>query len=229
MTCTLCGSNTHARARCTRKREFETQAHITCLDAWVNIMRTENEALFNANTKWLTLARMDLIRNHLLISWGRTCTRSADRKNQIQNIYRYLASRTLGIQLNMHPHFAAIMREFEWVINPIVARPIIARPIINIPEEENINEIQVIINRKMVETEFECPVCYETIQNGLHTNCGHSFCQPCMSELIKRINQNHNSLYCPMCRSDVENMSSSNEQVCINIITVFEEHNNLVM
>ena len=49
---------------------------------------------------------------------------------------------------------------------------------------------------------WECPICFEMIiPNGLEiTNCGHYFCNPCLTELK---HNNPTDCKCPVCRKKI--------------------------
>lgn len=68
--------------------------------------------------------------------------------------------------------------------------------------------IQIIVNKNKFpqNTDIieECPVCYEKCNNGTVTDCNHSYCQPCISNLINTINKN--TLPCPLCRENIKNI-----------------------
>jgi hypothetical protein len=54
-------------------------------------------------------------------------------------------------------------------------------------------------------SETQCPICYEDTQNLIKTNCGHSFCQSCVTQTIT-ILPNNKPLCCAMCRSQVTHL-----------------------
>lgn len=47
----------------------------------------------------------------------------------------------------------------------------------------------------------ECPICYETFENNVKTCCGHVFCKKCVLKSL------HRSIHCPMCRSEILDIS----------------------
>lgn len=66
----------------------------------------------------------------------------------------------------------------------LFATPFFARAMeLNIPSI-NLNE----------DTEENCPICYENIQNEFVTPCRHKFCKKCIFHWLKKKN------FCPICR-----------------------------
>lgn len=55
--------------------------------------------------------------------------------------------------------------------------------------------------------EKECPVCYEEIADHIANPCGHKCCKGCW-DMIKK---NKNSLLCPICRQEVDNIVDTHE------------------
>jgi len=47
----------------------------------------------------------------------------------------------------------------------------------------------------------ECPLCYETHDKTIKTECGHIFCSGCIFKAL------HYSIKCPMCRHDILDIS----------------------
>ena len=60
-----------------------------------------------------------------------------------------------------------------------------------------------------MDTEKECPICYETYGNGIpmfgktevyETDCKHYFCDDCCYQLSRKAR--YEPVYCPFCRDD---------------------------
>jgi len=45
----------------------------------------------------------------------------------------------------------------------------------------------------------DCPICFETKEDIMQTNCGHLFCQPCIMTHTKGV-----TAACPCCRSEID-------------------------
>lgn len=199
--CKLCGSDTHATARCPRRPEFQARAHATCLQTWNAIVANpaNNEhLLIRSNTKWLTGSQIELIRGYLRFSWVPTCKTMADKKTAVQAIYSYLAKRLAGIPLNMDVHTATAFSVYDWSINRF---------------SEVAPEMTCEMTRAAA-VEFECPVCYETFDKGVKTNCDHQFCGPCMTQFIQKTS---GELPCPMCRTSLSKFTTSCKNICTSI------------
>jgi len=44
-----------------------------------------------------------------------------------------------------------------------------------------------------------CTICFELIEDKVHTNCNHEFCRTCLAKWIETDNHCHNN--CPLCRT----------------------------
>lgn len=198
--CKMCGSDTHATSRCPRKREFQALAHETCLQQWRDIQASTGS--LRMNTKWLTAPRVNLIRDHLNIRWSEHELKSAIfRKQQVQVIYQYFAKCLANVPMDMtDPQNLELSLYNSYIMNHVVSRKHIHTPV-SVTMEHG------------TETEFECPVCYDTVTQGVKTQCGHQFCEPCMSQVIAKSDHVH-MLPCPMCRTGVCKMTSSSETIC---------------
>ena len=55
---------------------------------------------------------------------------------------------------------------------------------------------------KNEEGEFECPICYDTVQKAerVTISCRHDFCGRCTQELLKTCCIEQKNATCPMCR-----------------------------
>lgn len=51
--------------------------------------------------------------------------------------------------------------------------------------------------KKIKENGFECPICFQLIENVVETKCGHLFCKKCLKTHLQ------NKEKCPICRKDV--------------------------
>jgi hypothetical protein len=63
-----------------------------------------------------------------------------------------------------------------------------------------------------------CPICYENTTT-IETNCGHSFCAPCVKKYFKSFNKKGDDTCipgCPMCRTKIDTL-------CIPDSKVFNE------
>jgi hypothetical protein len=60
----------------------------------------------------------------------------------------------------------------------------------------------ILSNKKNEEGEFECPICYDTVQNAerVTISCRHNFCGTCTQDLLKTCFLEQKNATCPMCR-----------------------------
>ena len=62
------------------------------------------------------------------------------------------------------------------------------------------------------DNEKQCPICYETTPSPtlIKTNCGHSFCSPCLKKYFKSFNKTGDPTCipgCPMCRTKINTLA----------------------
>ena len=147
------------------------------------------------------------------------------KKERLHNIYLHLGrlhrrnlleSQTRYIQL-YRPSYLPQEQEQEQAQERIITRRLLPIYLLNllttpIPQQIVIKNkkpsIQIVVNKNKFpqNTDIieECPVCYEKCNNGTVTDCNHSYCQPCISNLINTINKN--TLPCPLCRENIKNI-----------------------
>ena len=73
----------------------------------------------------------------------------------------------------------------------------------------------------------DCPICYEAIEdaNIIRTNCGHDFCQTCLTKCLSMVQQDQNNkqLCCAMCRAQTVALTFKNQAICQVIMEQFCE------
>ena len=62
--------------------------------------------------------------------------------------------------------------------------------------------MKMIMTGKTQDAICECPICYEPINMGLMTQCGHSFCGDCILKVWKN-SDGSATISCPLCRQKV--------------------------
>jgi hypothetical protein len=164
--------------------------------------------------------------NRLFQKYGlasiRTTNNIIQKKERLHNIYLHLGrlhrrnlleSQTRYIQL-YRPSYLSQQQQEEQErpsrLLPIYLLNVLTTPI---PQQQiaiknQKPSIQIVVNKNKFpqNTDIieECPVCYEKCNNGTVTDCNHSYCQPCISNLINTINKN--TLPCPLCRENIKNI-----------------------
>jgi len=53
------------------------------------------------------------------------------------------------------------------------------------------------------ELELQCPLCLDTFEHAASTQCGHTFCGKCITEVLRRDRK------CPVCRQQVTGVSAN--------------------
>lgn len=66
-------------------------------------------------------------------------------------------------------------------------------PVVRIPNPRTSNRLSMAVS--IAPSTYECPLCFEPEDDLSNIPCGHTFCTPCISELLGRENQ------CPLCRA----------------------------
>jgi hypothetical protein len=71
-----------------------------------------------------------------------------------------------------------------------------------IKEEQLAIVVAAHVLSKNEEGEFECPICYDTVQKAerVTISCRHDFCGRCTQELLKTCCIEQKNATCPMCR-----------------------------
>jgi len=94
-----------------------------------------------------------------------------------------------------------------------------------IPRPRNISRFVIQCNFDktfVVKSTDECAICYETTCNA-QLNCKHEFCTGCIQKSIETVLQNNrHSLSCPMCRADVDEIVSNDEEDVAGISRVIQ-------
>lgn len=102
--------------------------------------------------------------------------------------------------------------------------------IIELDEEEEMNVVIIShILSKCESGEFDCPICYETIDTNkrITISCNHSFCLSCTKTLLKTCNQTKTKARCPMCRYDCFLMETPDETQFKDIGGMLDEFDEL--
>jgi SWI/SNF-related matrix-associated actin-dependent regulator of chromatin subfamily A3 len=68
--------------------------------------------------------------------------------------------------------------------------------------EENKTALQKMLQLS-IESQEDCPICLDTLQEPLITKCAHVFCMHCLERVIETQHK------CPMCRAELESLGST--------------------
>jgi len=79
----------------------------------------------------------------------------------------------------------------------------------------NAKKIVCILDSNYIST-TECVICYETVSN-VELKCSHEFCKGCIIQYIQRKKQLNTCISCPMCRTEVEELKTSCEEMMDNL------------
>ena len=71
----------------------------------------------------------------------------------------------------------------------------------------------------------DCPICYETVEgeNVIRTNCGHNFCQTCLTKCLSMAQQAKTNKHpcCAMCRAPTTTLVFNSQEICQAITEQF--------
>ncbi|XP_054832464.1 zinc finger protein RFP-like [Eublepharis macularius] len=66
-----------------------------------------------------------------------------------------------------------------------------------------------------------CPVCLEYFKNPVTIDCGHNFCQACLTQCWEESNK---AASCPQCRETVQKRNFKPNQPLANIVEIIKKH-----
>ena len=68
-------------------------------------------------------------------------------------------------------------------------------------------------------TDADCPICFGNLtpENTVKTGCSHELCKQCVTQYMRSESKKKNSLSCPLCRTEIKKMSTS-EKEAYNIL-----------
>jgi hypothetical protein len=60
----------------------------------------------------------------------------------------------------------------------------------------------------------ECPICFGNLtqENAVKTGCNHELCKQCVAQYMRSESNEKNELSCPMCRTEIKKMSTSEKE-----------------
>lgn len=186
--CSVCNGY-HSVRNCKVRATMVKVAHEMCLGQWKEIASAETKwQLIEANGRWLKGGNLDCVVQHLEAKGVRVRGPAAEKRAFVQDVYRNLVSQATD------PWFAPVAK---LLAAPPKARAAIAnKPPVRIPTGA-------------------CCECFHSTSALVVTDCGHSFCGPCMSRLLCA---SAGTVKCAACTATVVNMSSTDKQVCIQIM-----------
>jgi SWI/SNF-related matrix-associated actin-dependent regulator of chromatin subfamily A3 len=68
--------------------------------------------------------------------------------------------------------------------------------------DENKDALQKMLQLS-IDSQEDCPICFETLKDPVITRCAHIFCTHCLERVIEIQHK------CPMCRAELESLSST--------------------
>jgi SWI/SNF-related matrix-associated actin-dependent regulator of chromatin subfamily A3 len=114
----------------------------------------------------------------------------------VQDTYRHLLEVLLRMR-QLCNHWKLVGEErLDSVLKQLAAEGVVDL------SEENKVALQKIL-QLAIDSQEDCPVCFETLQDSVITKCGHIFCTPCIERVIEMQHK------CPMCRNELETYAST--------------------
>ena len=239
--CALCATPNHNLTTCPHLSFRQKQAHRLYIHLWQNWVKcfftatgeaqeeqTENDDYPNHS---ISVAKyyiaeflkdstnFRLIKSYLNLSGRGT---ELEIKSYIYGLYHYLVLQ----KLNKFEEYARhnnldipIHSRYEYLLASV--------PDMVLPHENGKRNYGITVSLTVTQQASDaqqpqisqCPICYEDAQNLIKTNCGHSFCQSCVTQTIS-ILPNNKPLCCAMCRTQVTHLDCCTDLANVGLRTI---------
>ena len=229
--CSLCATPNHNLTTCPHLAFRQEQAHRFYVHLWQKWAKSfftpeadEDYPGRSTSESSLYIAKFlkDSMNFRLLKSYLNLAGRGTDLeiKSYIYALYQYLVLQKenkfeeYARHNNLNPDR---FRYYDYLLAsvPSMDFPVIGKRNYGITVALTIQQQQA--QEQLSETQQQqqqCPICYEDMNNVIKTNCGHSFCQSCVTQTIT-ILPNKKPLCCAMCRTQVTHLDC-----CTNVASL---------
>lgn len=219
------------RPRCRLCRE-EGHNYRTC--GRVEIIHNDLIYIFHriiVNNSILTLEEGMVLQCRWLYDYSMIALRALARKHGL----RLTHTKEEYCNIFKRLYFTIAFHEIQIIIGDQIMRDVILQLITLEEEQMQYREVQsywidaistsdiqlslfpIQLNKNEDMTNFDCPICFENIQQDEHKikiNCGHRVCEPCMFTYLKTLHENidnHETIdcctpKCPLCRTIIFNI-----------------------
>lgn len=215
--CALCATPNHNMTTCPHLSFRQKQAHCLYIHLWQKWVKnfftqeqTENDNYYpnrsvSESRFYIAKFLKDSMNFRLLKSYHNLAGRGTDLeiKHYIYGLYNYLVLQKVNKFEEYARHNNLGIPDHSRYDYLLASVPDMVLPHENGKRNYGITVALTIAQQQASET--QCPICYEDTQNLIKTNCGHSFCQSCVTQTIT-ILPNNKPLCCAMCRSQVTHL-----------------------
>ena len=225
--CSLCATPNHNLTTCPHLAFRQEQAHclyIHLWQKWVKCFFTPEEEEQTDDVypdRYVSVAKFyianflkDSTNFRLLKSYLNLAGRGTDLeiKSYIYGLYHYLVLQKVNKFEEYARHNNLGIPDHSRYDYLLASVPDMVLPHENRKRNYGITVALTVTQQQASENETQqqpCPICYEDMNNVIKTNCGHSFCQSCVTQTIS-ILPNNKPLCCAMCRTNVTQLDCCN-------------------
>ena len=235
--CSLCSTPNHNMTTCPHLAFRQEQAHRLYIHLWQNWVKsyftqeqTEDDYHNYVSVRSFYIANFlkDSTNFRLLKSYLNLAGRGTELeiKHYIYGLYNYLVLQKLNkfeeyarhnnLDIPDHSRYDHLLASVPDMILPHEngKRNYGITVALTIPQQQQAQEQVSETNQQQ-----PCPICYEDAQNLIKTNCGHSFCQSCVTQTIT-ILPNNKPLCCAMCRTQVTHLDCCTDLASVGLRTI---------
>lgn len=220
----------------------QEQAHRLCIHLWQNWVKsyftqeqTENDDYYpnryvSVSNFYIANFMKDSTNFRLLKSYLNLSGRGTDLeiKHYIYGLYNYLVLQKLNkfeeyarhnnLEIPDHSRYDHLLASVPDMEIPVIGKRNYGITVaLTIPQQQA--QEQVSEAQQQPSQISQCPICYEDTQNLIKTNCGHSFCQSCVTQTIT-ILPNNKPLCCAMCRTQVTHLDCCTDLASVGLRTI---------
>ena len=240
--CSLCSTPNHNMTTCPHLAFRQEQAHRLYIHLWQNWVKsyftqeqTENDDYYpnryvSVSNFYIANFLKDSTNFRLLKSYLNLSGRGTELeiKSYIYGLYHYLVLQKLNkfeeyarhnnLEIPDHSRYDYLLASVPDMVLPHEngKRNYGITVALTIPQQQQAQEQVSETQQPQIS---QCPICYEDTQNLIKTNCGHSFCQSCVTQTIT-ILPNNKPLCCAMCRTQVTHLDCCTDIASVGLKTI---------
>ena len=237
--CSLCSTPNHNMTTCPLLAFRQEQAHRLYIHLWQNWVKsyftqeqTENDDYYpnryvSVSNFYIANFLKDSINFRLLKSYLNLAGRGTELeiKYYINGLYHYLVLQKLNKFEEYARHNNLEIPDYSRYDHLLASVPDMEIPVIG-KRNYGITVSMTVTQQAQEQASYaqqpqisQCPICYEDAQNLIKTNCGHSFCQSCVTQTIT-ILPNNKPLCCAMCRTQVTHLDCYTDLASVGLKTI---------
>ena len=237
--CSLCSTPNHNMTTCPLLAFRQEQAHRLYIHLWQNWVKsyftqeqTENDDYYpnryvSVSNFYIANFLKDSTNFRLLKSYLNLAGRGTELeiKYYINGLYHYLVLQKLNKFEEYARHNNLEIPDYSRYDHLLASVPDMEIPVIG-KRNYGITVSMTVTQQAQEQASYaqqpqisQCPICYEDAQNLIKTNCGHSFCQSCVTQTIT-ILPNNKPLCCAMCRTQVTHLDCYTDLASVGLKTI---------